>query len=265
MNPHRWLAALLVMLALAACAPGGQAQLQGAALAGAELQGADLSETELRGADLSMSWLQGADLSKTQLQGAQLSGARLWRASFTAETDLGLSDLRRADFTTPLTDNEIKDLHVALDAVREARSKAAAQKRLDGLLAADQSAAQPRFRASKERQVLVSDPKNPFFANIPVSLLTTSPAPPYSDALADLLAGELASGDPIIASKIASRTVSNIQLSGTPLPYTAVACRLLADAAAEKVELEQQSMDDLSLALRDQKIECESAKPAAPD
>jgi len=241
------------------------AQLQGADLSGAELWVADLSETDLRGADLSQTFLQGADLSKTQLQGANLNGAQLWRANFATETDLGLSDLRKANFTTQLTDNEIKDLRAALDAVREAGSKKATQKRLDGLPAAVQSVVQPRFRASPEERVLVSNSKDPVFALIPVEWLTESPERPYSSRLADLLAGKLASGNPIIASKIAARTFDEIRHSGTPWPYTDVACRLLAEAAAEKVELEEQSMDELSGALRDQKIECEFAKPAAPN
>ena len=45
--------------------------------------------------------------------------------------------------------------------------------------------------------------------------------------------------------------------------YVAIACRLLANGEAEKVKIEQRSIDELSRALRG-RIECKPAKPAAP-
>jgi hypothetical protein len=141
--------------------------------------------------------------------------------------------------------------------------KPADENRLGRLRAADQSADQLRFTASPDRQVLVSDPKNPLFTDIPTGWLITSPTPPYTSAFVALTADELASADPFIANGIARRATWGIPVRDTRLLYTAVACRLLANAEAEKVKLEQQSIDGLSRALRDQKIECEPAKPAA--
>jgi hypothetical protein len=87
-------------------------------------------------------------------------------------------------------------------------------------------------------------------------------------ALVALLADELAPRDPAIAKGIATRARGRIRLSNTDdglrSLYAAVTCRLLANAKAEKVKLEQQTIDNLSGALRDRKVECEPAKPAAP-
>jgi hypothetical protein len=161
----------------------------------------------------------------------------------------------------------MKVLQAALDAIPEAVPKAIAERRLGRLLAADQSADQVRFRASTERQVLVSDTKDPLFADIPTDWLISTPAPAYTDALVALLAGELASSDPFIASGIAFRAAEVIKASNPgdwhSSLYAAVACRLLADAGAGKVELEQRWIDRLSRALHGRKIECKPAKPAA--
>jgi uncharacterized protein YjbI with pentapeptide repeats len=257
-----------------------RAQLQGAVLVFAQLQGADLSGAQLQGAGLSRAQLQGADLGGAQLQGADLGGAQLWRASFDIRTNLGLSNLQGADFTTPLTEDDRRALHAALDA--SPLPTLWFQKKLLGdMLAADQSADQLRFNASPERQVLVDDPKNPLFSDIPTDWLITSPTPGYTSAFVALLADEIASGDPDIARGIARRAINGIEVSSlfqsvapakpqqhadlyTGSLYAAVACRLLANAGAKKVKLEQPSIDSLSDALGDKKSECEPAKPAAP-
>jgi uncharacterized protein YjbI with pentapeptide repeats len=258
------------------------AELQGADLSGAQLEVADLSGAQLQGADLSQSpddgvsgaQLQGANLSGAQLQGANLSGAWLWRASSTAtypgiggltlHTDLGLSDLQGADFTTPLKDDEVKALHAALDAIPDTNLKAAAEKRLGRLLAADQSADQLRFTASPERQVLVSGPKAPVFADISPEWLITSPTPAYTGALVALLADGIAAGDPAIAQQIAFRATWDQNIDGRRWLYAAVACRLLVNARVEKVKLEPVMIELLTLDLRIREIECEPAKPLAP-
>jgi Pentapeptide repeats (8 copies) len=247
---------------------GSATKLQGADLTFAQLQGANLGGAQLQGAYLFKAQLQGADLSAAQLQGADLSAARLWRASFTAQTELGLSDLQGADFTTPLKDDEVRALRASasLSAIPDANMKAAAEERLGRLLWADQSADQLRFTASPERQVLVSDPKASVFADISVKWLITSPTPAYTSALVALLADELAS-HPAIASGIAYRAAFEIRVTTTDdwrrSLYVDVACRLLANAGAKRVKLEQRSIDGLSQALHDRKIECEPAKPAA--
>jgi uncharacterized protein YjbI with pentapeptide repeats len=243
------------------------AELQGAGLQGAELmeaqlEGADLSGAQLQGATLFEAWLQGAYLNAAQLQGAELRRARFWRASFDSGTDLGLSDLQQADFTTPLTDNDLKIVQAAIDAIPEAGWKAAVEKRL-GAWPADQSADHLRFTASSERQVLVSDPKNPLFAEIPTEWLIATATPEYTTSFVALLADELASSGPAIAHGIYVHVLFGYTFSPEDWRrslYAAVACRLMADAGAKKVKLEQPWIDEL----RDQKIECEPAKPAAP-
>jgi uncharacterized protein YjbI with pentapeptide repeats len=254
------------------------AQLQGASLSGAHLQGADLSGAHLQGADLSEypdegvsgAQLQGADLSGAQLQGANLSGARLWRASSTAtyfnfgrtwHTDFGLSDFLGADFTTPLKDDEAKALRAALDAMPDTYLKAAAEKRIDRLIAADQSADKLRFSASPERQVLVSDPKALVFADTPPEWLITSPTPAYTGALAALLADEIAAADPAIASAIARRAEITHNIRGRRSLYAPIACRLLANARTEKIKLNQIEKRSLALSLSIENVECEPANP----
>jgi hypothetical protein len=244
------------------------AQLQGADLSYALLQGADLVKAILQGAGLGGAQLQGTDLREAQLYRADFATAHVFTAVYVIPAELGLSDLQGADFTTPLTDDDRGVLHAAFDAISEGIMKRLADERLGRLLAAGQSADQLRFTASRERQVLVSDPKNPLFADISTDWLIASPTPAYTSALVALLADELASGDPVVAGGIAVRAVNVIQASNMTdwhrSLYTAVACRLLANAGAKKVKLEQWSIDGLSEMLRDQKIECEPAKPAAP-
>jgi uncharacterized protein YjbI with pentapeptide repeats len=241
-----------------------------------QLQGADLRGAQLQGAVLAKAWLQGVVLDSAQLQGVDLRGARLWRASL-AGTDLGLSDLLEADFTTRLTDDQIKVLRAALDARLVATLKRIAEKwqdasfeavvtadaeKLAQLLSADQTTDTHRFTASSERQVLVSDPKNPFFADVPEDWLITSPTPEYTSALHALLAVELAS-DPAIAVGIVSRvlTITPDTEDWRRSLYMAVACGLLANGETEKAKVDQRSMDRLSFAMRDK---CEPAKHAAP-
>ncbi len=136
------------------------------------------------------------------------------------------------------------------------------------MVAAGQPVDQLRLTASPERQVLVDNPKGPLFTAINRDWLILSPTPGYTSALVALLADELASGDPFIASGIASRAADEIQASNTAdwrrSLYTAVACRLLANAGAKKDTLEQPAIDDLSAGLRARKFECEPATPAAP-
>jgi hypothetical protein len=237
----------------------------------------------LQGANLYKTQLQGAYLGGTQLQGANLREARLWRVAFARPdfgrqavfqffgsdvsvhpADFGLSDLQDADFTTPLTDDERKALRATLDALT-ASAKSLAEEPLSHLLAADQSAGQLLFTASPERQVLVSDPKNSVFADIPTKWLITGPTPAYTSALVALLVDELAARDPVIANEIARRLVNEFRFSDVADDrrrslYSVVACRLLAE-----VKLKQWSIDDrLAETLREHKIECQSAKPTAP-
>lgn len=247
------------------------AELQGANLQIAQLQGADLIRAQLQVADLTEAQLQGADLSGAQLQGAFLTSVQLWRASFgtlqqftdLGLSDLGLSDLQGAEFTLPMPDEKLQHIRAVLDVINKDQREHI-EKRLSRLFAKDQSADDVRFTASRERQVLVSDPKNPFFADIPADWLIPNPTPAYTSALLSLFAAELAS-DPAIASRIASSAA--LKLRSLTVDdwrrslYAAIACRLRANGGAEKVKIEQGSIDLLSRALRDQKIECKPAEP----
>ena len=110
--------------------------------------------------------------------------------------------------------------------------------------------------------MLVSDPKNPLFADIPTDWLITSPTPAYTSALLALYV-ELASY-PAIASGIASRATSPAPNDWRRSLYVEIACRLLANGEAEKAKMEHGSTDRLSALLGDRQIECKPAKSAAP-
>jgi hypothetical protein len=244
------------------------ANLQGAYLKSASLQGADLTEANLQGADLSFANLQGArleyarlqaaDLRNADLQGANLIGARLWRASFI--TDLGLSDLTWADFATPLSDNEIKDLRAVLETIPNRWSRPV----LERLLGSSPGEHQYRLPESSEQQVLVSERdlvNNP----IPKEWLIPSPTPSYTSALTALLVDKLASRDPTIAAGIAHRAIMQL-VSIDPehrVLYGTLGCRLLAKAG--ELALTQGAVYSLCVQLKSQKVECEcSNTPEVP-
>jgi uncharacterized protein YjbI with pentapeptide repeats len=255
------------------------ARLEGANLFWARLQGADLSQAWLQGADLSQARLQGALLGGAQLQGADLIRARLWRASFDAKTDLGLADLRDADFTTKLTEEDMKGFSAALDAIRDDPKYAATTdfialgsqmaERISGrVFGAEQLTNQLLFTASAEQQVLVNEPKNPMFEKIPTEWLIGSPTPSYTSALIALLADQLAPRASAIASNIASRSEGKIGKTTDDKSrslYETIVCRLLENARADKVTLSRLEKESASRALENQKAECEAAiRPLPP-
>jgi uncharacterized protein YjbI with pentapeptide repeats len=266
------------------------AQLQGASLEHARLEGASLGWARLQGANLKYAQLQGANLSEARLQGALLQGAqlegtdlrrvRLWRARFDAKTDLGLADLRGADFATKLTEVETKDLQATLDAIRDSArnlmikeavrwANEEAEELSSRLLGTEQSTDRLLFTASAERQVLVSDPKNPVFEKIPTEWLIGSPTPSYADALEAWLLDQSAPQAPDIAKSVAAGAAGEIVRRDTDDKsrslYGNIACRLLANARADKLRLSQPTKESVSRALDDQKIPCEAAiRPLPP-
>jgi len=78
------------------------------------------------------------------------------------------------------------------------------------------------------------------------------------------LADGIAALDPATATAIATRAGYDQNIIGRRLLYAPVACRLLANARAEKIKLEQVRIDILFNTLRIREIECEPAKPVAP-
>jgi uncharacterized protein YjbI with pentapeptide repeats len=243
------------------------ADLQGANLLLAQLHGADLSQARLQGASLFEAELQGADLSSAQLQGTNLVRSKLWRAILNKKTDLSLGDLQGADFVTPLTDGDRKELQAALAAVPTTGFQGmvelgitsilgfqgieGAQRRLENLFRADQPPYRLFFTANSERQVLVSDARNQIFADIPTGWLITSPTPAYTRGLVTLLI-ELASHDPAIARMMVLRT----QYEDAP-----IGCSLLTNARTGRVKLEPTMKEVVSIALKAKKIECDDATP----
>jgi hypothetical protein len=176
-----------------------QANLQGAYLRWANLQGADLKEANLQGADLSGANLQGAymgdadlqaaDLSDANLEGANLIGARFLQAKGNTATDLGLSDLTQADFETPLSDDEIKNLRAVLDTIPDHRRRPVLERVLGRSPGTDNP---QRLSASSKQQILVVDLKTKASnENIPKEWLIPSPTPSYTSALMDLLVKSL--------------------------------------------------------------------------
>jgi len=261
----------------------GKAQLQGADLLGAQLQGASLNDAQLQFANLALARLQGAqltnarlqsaDLGGAQMQGTDLNAARLGGAIFgrglvhplpipPSATNLELSDLRWADFTTLMTDDEMKGILATLGEIANSNQKAAATRQVALLFTAGRSKDRSVFTATAEQQVLVSDPKNPVFADIPTNWLITSPTPAYTTAFVTLLADQLAAGNSGVANGIGQRAIYGISKEETRSLYGPLACRLLANVGTRKVKLEQNTVDYLSNELLRQRIEC-AAKPAA--
>jgi hypothetical protein len=70
------------------------AYLQGAVLTGAQMQGVNLRSTKLQAADLRYVQLQSADVARANLQGVDLRRAAFYQTTVSAETNLGLADVR---------------------------------------------------------------------------------------------------------------------------------------------------------------------------
>jgi uncharacterized protein YjbI with pentapeptide repeats len=241
------------------------AQLQGATLTSADLTLADLRGAQLQGAGLRNATLVGADLSSAQLQGADLRAARLWGATFGRmeqqsgadfwpETDLSLSDLRKADFTTRLSGDEKADLRAAICAIPEndiLRQKAA--KRLDQLLVPAQSPALLHFGASPGQPVVVSNIEDPMFKGTENKWLISSPD---TTALTKLLVDTLAKDDSAVAGGIALRAVNGVTDPEDHSLYTVIGCRLIESTKAGNVKLDPQLESLLSTQLHQMKIDC---------
>jgi uncharacterized protein YjbI with pentapeptide repeats len=196
------------------------AQLQAANLALADLQGAWLTNAELQGANLSGAQLQGADLRMAQLSGAILGQFRSNVGPIGSITSLELSDIRGANF----------------------------------------SPAPSHFKASPEKQVLVSDPKNPVFADIPADWLIATPTPEYTKALVAFLANNLATDSSDIAEGIAQRAVWSTSEEQMPSVYAALACQLIANVGAGKVKIKRETEKGISDELQRRKIMCDKLK-----
>jgi len=244
------------------------ALLQGAALSGAQLQIADFRSAELKGANMSGAWLQNADLRSAQLQGADLSRAKLRGAIFGRakqqvvassgpETDLGLADLRDADFATAPTDEDIDHLHAVIDVIPDSNRQSEAAKRLYGWLV---PAAPLHFNASPEQQVLVSNVQDPTFEKIPKAWLIDSPTSSYTRPLAALLGGELALADSAIAGRVALRVYAGLDTGKDASMYSEIGCLLIANA---QVKLDPQTASLLSTHLQLMKFECKPNQVAA--
>jgi uncharacterized protein YjbI with pentapeptide repeats len=222
------------------------AQLQTANIAGANLQATNLTAARLDAAVLSGAKLQGADLRSAQLQGSDLRDARLNQTTWgqvktQGMTNLELSDLRDANYVEPPTPDEIKVLEYLLYSMPIGERRDEAIGLLDRLKAANGAAPQLRCTANPERQVLVRDPTNPTFKNIPRKWLITSPTPSYRSALVMLLE-DLASGSSAMAVGVAGRVATALG-SGNAEDrelYVAVACKLVANDGTPDVRLEAQ-------------------------
>jgi uncharacterized protein YjbI with pentapeptide repeats len=253
-----------------------EAELGGADLREANLQGTNLRGARLEGADLGGAKLQGGDLRGAQLEGADLRGALLRGTAFgagergeaTIETTLGLSDLRSADFVIWPSKNEMEFLRAVQDAItaQAYRMKEEASERLERLRAPNKFEAGPRFNASAEKQVLVKDPADPAFKDVPKDWLISKPTPSYTTALAELLTE---SAEPAAADGLARRAIRGI-IRGTDTDsvedrvfYATIACRFVANVQTGKVKLEQFTADLLTKVLQKGKIDCAASKSEA--
>jgi uncharacterized protein YjbI with pentapeptide repeats len=276
---------------------------RGAALVSAQLQSANLEGTQLQGALLMAAQLQGANLRAAQLQGADLRGALLWGVTLGRigmwDTNLELSDLRSADFSTAPTDAEIKHLRGMFAEILSEDTKQRALGQLDRLprynpvetrhlpgaskgrrnsgaqsvlppgklqSVRTRSAPEIYFDASAERPALVSDPANPIFKEIPKEWIIARSTPLYESALAKLLADELATGGSAIANMIAVRVSAQINsdIAEDRSLYAATACQLIANIHAGKVRPAQREIDELFEEAQQRKLECKPTGAPSP-
>jgi len=136
------------------------------------------------------------------------------------------------------------------------------------VLGTEQLTNQLLFTATAEQQVLVSEPKNRMFEKISTEWLIGSPTPSYTNALIALLADQLASKAPAIASNIAEQAQQEIRTNTDDKIrslYETIACRLLENARADKVTLSQFEKESASRALEGKNIVCDAAiRPLPP-
>jgi hypothetical protein len=113
-------------------------------------------------------------------------------------------------------------------------------------------------RSRPARPVLVSASTEPALARHS-DWLITEPTAAYTEALSDYLASELASTDPAIAAGIArnlSRDIRYDKPGGARARAVPIACRLLSETKAGRIELAQSVVDELSPALKNAKQDC---------
>ena len=231
------------------------AQLWGANLLAAQLQGTWLFYAELQGANLYKAQLQGADLEEAQLQGADLRQAQLWRATSEDQSvNLALTDLREADFRTPLTNKQQAELAQILASIPDSEARRLAEERLQGVLKPGRL--KPKLAFTANSPVLADAPPAPPLAAL-LDWLISEPKPAYNEALADYLIGELAPLDPAVADSIATRVLDSVTDQPVHSIDLAIGCRLLAN---RKLGVNQSLIDNVIEWLKDEQFTC----PVAP-
>jgi uncharacterized protein YjbI with pentapeptide repeats len=245
------------------------AWLAGADLTGAQLAGADLTDAQLMGANLRGAQLAGANLLGADLEGVDLKGIRIRHAVSNHFTQLGLADLRGADFQTPPDDSDRSNWRAVIGAISDPNAKDEATKRLARALSTDAAPSAFDFLASAENQVLVSDAKADVFKSVPSEWLLPEPrigsdrewvpavaSLRYLNAQSDFLAITLWRRDPAIARGIARRIRNVLQGDPSDLPAGLVACRLLNDNMATSDKPQQTAKDVMRNELRGTNVDC---------
>jgi hypothetical protein len=206
---------------------------------------------------LSRARLQGAKLSHADLKGADLRRAELWHATTVdGSANFTLADLRGADFGTPLTKKQQAELAQVLTLIPSDYTRRLVEKRLQEVLEQEGPAPQFALTADSSLPVLADAPPDRLLT-AHLSWLISAPMPFYNVALADYLVGTLASRDPAIAARIATRALDGLHEEQVrPIAY-AIACRLLATRG---LGLKQESIDELIQNLNGKQMTC----PAAP-
>jgi hypothetical protein len=225
-----------------------EAQLQGANLADAKLQGADLTRAQLQGANLTAAQLQGADLTRAQLQGANLTaaqlqganlfGAGLWNIVANENTQLGLVDLREANF------NEMPagDLLARLPDTTPEDAKQRLRESLGAKVGGEKL---PQIVNTTVGKILINNMDDAAWQGLDrMAQLTTQPAE-IDPALAKLLADTVAPTAPSVAENVAGRVLRPQKGDEQRPLIKLLGCRLQAQVDANRVTLHVDTIEAL--------------------
>ncbi len=208
-------------------------EMQGADLSEANLEGIDFLSAQMQGADLRDADMRGATLSGAQMQGADLRGVMLWRAWADKDSpaNVGLADLRKADFTSELSGSEKTKLRRALENIVDEDDQDDALGRLETVLDAHESERSLTLIASEQQPALVSISPGHLFPEGSKREVRPPAPDTYVTAWINLLIDDLAASDPVIAGSFARRAINELEVRYPPVGRTVVRANAVAEDA----------------------------------